>query len=114
MTDEQHSDEPPVSAEADISGSVDPPVWATDLKQTILDLPGKLRAVVTDDDKNSIAESVHGLFERSGAFEKAGESDNEDSPETQADPHDSSPSSQETPPKKTSSLARFASWFEGR
>jgi hypothetical protein len=48
----------------------DEPQWAKNLRTAIESLPAKMRATVTDDDRRSIAEQVHGLFERSGAFEK--------------------------------------------
>jgi hypothetical protein len=40
------------------------------LRTLIEELPGRLSANVTDDDRRSIAEHVHGLFESSGAFTK--------------------------------------------
>ena len=46
----------------------DEPDWARSLRESIEQLPGKLKATISDDDRKSIAEHVHGLFERSGAF----------------------------------------------
>ncbi len=52
---------PPVDADVE-------PEWAAALRGTIESLPGRLQAIITEDDRRSIAESVHGLFEQSGAF----------------------------------------------
>lgn len=93
----------------------EPPAWATDLQRAITELPGKLRAVVTDDDKNQIAESVHGLFERSGAFVR-------DAPPSGTDGDDdgnddsttgSGGTQEEAPPKKGGRFSKFAAWFDG-
>lgn len=48
----------------------DEPEWARSLRESIEQLPGKLRATVTDDDKRGIAEHVHQFFDQSGAFER--------------------------------------------
>jgi hypothetical protein len=48
-------------------------------------LPGKLKASITDDDKKGIAESVHGLFERSGAFRQVDDEPAVDEPEPAPD-----------------------------
>ncbi len=97
----QPTEQPPVEA----------PAWASELTQTIRDLPGKLKASISDDDKSGIAEAVHGLFERSGAFEREAEQQqqqNEQTTEVTTDPN----AAEETAPKKTG-LAGFAAWFEG-
>lgn len=49
---------------------VDEPDWARRLRESIESLPGKLTATISDDDRRGIAESVHGLFESSGAFKQ--------------------------------------------
>lgn len=86
------------------------PDWAISLQRTIEELPGKLKAAVTDDDKRQIAETVHGLFESSGAFERPTEQTKDK--EEEKDP--TTPATkEEPPPKKTSGMARFASWFAG-
>lgn len=71
--------------------TADEPEWATNLRRMVEELPGKLRAHVSDDDKRGIAESVHGLFEQSGAFKDpdpppAGEPGGSDPPAPNADP----------------------------
>jgi hypothetical protein len=65
----------------------DEPDWARRLRESIESLPGKLTATVSDDDRRSIAESVHGLFESSGAFKQDPEpGDPESDPEPTPDP----------------------------
>lgn len=63
-------DQPPEPPEAPpvAPASPDEPEWSVKLRESIEALPGKLKAFVSDDDKRGIAEHVHGLFERSGAF----------------------------------------------
>ena len=63
------------------------PQWARELKQLLTDLPGKLRATITDDDRASIADRVHGLFEQSGAFHQV----QEDEPEPGDEPEPVAP-----------------------
>jgi hypothetical protein len=88
---------------------VDPPQWASELATAIRELPGKLRATLTDDDRSQIAEAVHGLFERSGAFEAHHEAETtEETTETEAE----TVTTEETEPRK-SGLSGFASWFDG-
>lgn len=70
-------DEPPDPAPVPDPGA---PQWAVDLRRTIEELPAKLRATITDDDRSSIAERVHSLFESSGAFQ-APEAEPEPPPE---------------------------------
>lgn len=65
-----------------------------DIKRLLEELPGKLKATITDDDRRSISEYVHELFERSGAFEKpepqgegeGGETPGDGSPEDKPEP----------------------------
>lgn len=97
----QPPDTPPVTPEQE-------PQWATNLRRTIEELPGKLTAVVSDDDKRSIAEQVHGLFEGSGAFERV-----EDTPTEKPETTPETTQPPETEPKKGKKVSRFASWFAG-
>lgn len=60
--------EPPEPDPTPSVGEPHEPEWARQLQRTLAELPGKLRASLTDDDRSSIAEKVHELFERSGAF----------------------------------------------
>lgn len=73
------------------------PAWARELKQLITDLPGKLRATVTDDDRRSISEQVHDLFERSGAFHP---------PPKDEDPPEDDDAGEDPPAGKKDSWAR--------
>lgn len=88
-----------------------PPDWANDLRRTIEELPGKLKAVVTDEDKASIAETVHGLFEGSGAFQAADAEKEEQEGEREVEK--TTTDSKETPPAKGGKMSRFAQWFAG-
>lgn len=92
------------------------PAWVTDLKRTLEELPGKLSATLTDDDKGGIAEAVHGLFERSGAFEKGSDGDSTEGEGKDKDKDkdkDTEVSTEESPPTKTGKLSGFAKWFSG-
>ena len=80
------------------------PQWASDLKQLIVELPGKLRATISDDDRNSIADRVHGLFERSGAFERPPADESTDEPEEPAEPTVDTPPA--SPDSERDSIAR--------
>lgn len=91
----------------------DPPEWARELKQTIEALPGKLRASLSDDDKSSIAEAVHGLFERSGAFASLEEAVREAEQETETTTTETEQTTTEPPPKKGSKWSGFAARFAG-
>lgn len=87
------------------------PEWATRLQQTLEELPAKLRATVSDDDKESIGEHVYRFFERGGAFQHHSEPAAEDTEEeTEAEVQQAE---QETEPKKQSGMGSFASWFAG-
>jgi hypothetical protein len=81
------------------------PGWAKNLIQKLDELPGKINAAITDDDKDGIAEKVHGLFERSGAFVDP----DKDKPEP---PNPDDPPADAQPEKKQG-LRGFASKFEG-
>ena len=81
------------------------PEWVQNIRALIEELPGKLTATVTDDDRRSIAEQVHGLFEGSGAFLKGKSDDDGDEDETEGDPAKEA----DKPPEKGDSLARR--WF---
>lgn len=75
MADTPKPQDQPAPAPAPSAGvSADEPEWARKLREAVEQLPGKLTAFISDDDKRGIAEHVHGLFESSGAFE-ARESD---------------------------------------
>lgn len=81
------SPQPPVPPEpepAPTPAPADEPEWAKRLRESIDALPAKLKAFVSDDDKRGIAETVHGLFEQSGAFVK--EDPKPDDPADPADP----------------------------
>lgn len=94
-------EQPPAEPE---TPPVDEPAWAANLRGAIDGLGQQLaglKATVTDDDRRGIAEGVHELFERAGAFKpppaQAGdgtESDGE--PDPPADPPADPP-----PEKKT-------------
>lgn len=115
--DDNNPPTPEPAPRNDPTPPAEPPQWAADLSREIRELPGKLRASITDDDKSSIAEHVHGLFERSGAFVTPGDdpADDPDKPK-EPDPDNPEPTpdpSRETPPRKQGRLAGFARWFEG-
>lgn len=101
-------DGPPVDKPA--APPADEPSWAASLRQAIEELPGKLTATVTPDDRKGIAEDVYGLFERGGAFIK-GEPSGEPSADDPANPP--APSADENPPQKGGKLSKFASRFAG-
>lgn len=82
------------------------PQWAKDLMQAMQELPGKLTASVTDDDKRGIAESVYDLFDSGGAFNPA-------EPEPKKEPETVPKEEPEPTPKKHGKLAGFATWFAG-
>lgn len=97
-TDDTPAPEP---VEAEPSPASDEPDWARNLRQSIEQLPAKLKATVSDDDRNSIAEAVHGLFERSGAFHAP-------EPEPEAEPESDDPTGPPAPedrPPETKTLA---------
>lgn len=98
------TDAPPASDTA--------PQWAVDLKNAIEGLPGKLQATITDSDKSSIAEAVHGLFEKSGAFEPG--DTGKDKEQTTDDAEDDKPTDQEEHKPDKKGLSGFAEWFEGK
>lgn len=77
-----------------------------DLKQLLTDLPGKIVATVTDDDKRSLAESVYDLFDSGGAFDKPTE-------KPEVTPATTPEAKPEPTPKKRGKLSGFASWFAG-
>lgn len=104
-------DQPAESAPQPVTA--DAPDWARELKQTIEALPGKLKASLSDDDKNGIAEAVHGLFERSGAFVTPEEASTEAEQETTATEQETEQTTTEPPPKKHGKATRFAQWFSG-
>ena len=101
-------------AEDDDTGTPAPaetaPQWAIDLRNAIEGLPGKLQATVTDSDKSSIAEAVHGLFEKSGAFE-AGTAEKEVEQTTEEAEAETDDKEEHKPQKK--GLSGFAEWFAG-
>lgn len=104
-------DEPPANRPA--PPPAEPPEWARDLQRTITELPGKLRASLTDDDKNGIAEAVHGLFERSGAFASPEETARQTEQETETTTQETEQTTTEPPPKKSSRWQGFAARFAG-
>jgi hypothetical protein len=108
MAEEPEENEPEQTG-LDKPGIAAEPEWARALKQSIEELPGKLVASVTDDDKSGIAEAVHGLFESSGAFAKG----DEPPPPEEKEIEKSDNPNVETPPKKSKGLQWFASRFEG-
>jgi hypothetical protein len=81
------------------------PDWASNLRALIEELPGKLAATVSDDDRRSIAEQVHGLFESSGAFTRKDDDDEGGKKGEQGDPSEEG----EEEPQQADSLARR--WF---
>lgn len=85
------------------------PEWAVSLRRVIEELPGKLSASVTDDDKNGIAETVHGLFERSGAFQR----EEETKQEKKKPADDTQRKDTETEPHRGGRFSKFAGWFAG-
>ena len=79
------------------------PDWAVRLRETIEQLPGKLKASITDDDRRGIAESVHGLFEQSGAFKRDGPADPDPTdPEPDNPAPKTDPAPTDRPPEKDS------------
>lgn len=90
------------------------PEWARKLQTTLEELPGKLKATVSDDDKSGIAESVHGLFERSGAFKPDGpEEGQEADTEGEHTEEGDTKVEHEASPKKGGWLSGLASKFSG-
>lgn len=107
MTDPQNNPIPPTPE----PGS-EPPEWATNLLNEMRALPGKLKATVTDEDGDRIASRVHGLFEKSGAFEAPKDEPAKDEPtEDPIDDPDNPPPppSADKQPSKGDSVARR--WF---
>ena len=88
------------------------PAWAAALRQKIEDLPGKLQATLRDEDVSKLAEGVHGLFERSGAFEPAQKSDSAED-ETDEAGEEANDAGVESEPKKGGGLSGFAKKFAG-
>lgn len=104
MTDEKDPTEaetPDRSVTVDASATA--PQWAIDLKRTIEELPGKLNVTLSDQDTSTLAEKVHGLFERSGAFQQ-------EEPRKEEEKEEKVTSDE--PPAKKSGLRGFASSFE--
>jgi hypothetical protein len=81
----------------------DEPEWAASLRAIMEALPGKITATLTGDDKRSIAEHVHGLFESSGAFERKDEKKAE---EPDPDEPDEANPTTDDPPQTKDSWAR--------
>lgn len=105
------TNEPPESVPepARVPAQSEPPTWATELMTKLDELPGKIVATVTDEDRRTIAEHVHGFFEKSGAFEAGSE------PPTPA-PTTTEPATApttESEPQKGSKLKGFARRFAG-
>ncbi len=97
-------DPAPTPPAADAAVPAGEPDWASNLRALIEELPGKLAATVSDDDRRSIAEQVHGLFESSGAFTRKDDGD-EGGKDGQGDPSGEG----EEEPQQADSLARR--WF---
>lgn len=91
-----------------VDGGDSPPQWATELSQRLDQLPGKLRASLTDEDRDSIAERVHNLFESSGAFHPA-EPPKDDS----SDGEDDEDANTDKSPEKKSGFSTIAKRFQG-
>lgn len=116
MSDPNTADPPAESGNttAQAPASSEAPEWAVSLKRTLDELPGKLKASISDDDKSGIAEAVHGLFERSGAFE-AGPSSVEQEADTATDEAEEGEQKveHEAAPKKGNWLSGLAAKFAG-
>jgi hypothetical protein len=106
QTDDEHQAPPPAPASE--------PEWASALRRTIEELPGKLVASVTDDDKRSIAETVHDLFDGSGAFktEEQQAAETETKEETVGE-SGGKVTPDEAPPKKHGRFSHIAQKFAG-
>lgn len=84
------------------------PEWAASLRALIQELPSRLTATVTTDDKNGIAEHIVGLFESKGAFTR--KDDPEESKDEPGDKPKTDPAGSGDPaPQQQDSLARR--WF---
>jgi hypothetical protein len=105
MTEEEKSAPAPAPASE--------PEWATALRKTIEELPGKLVASVTDDDKRTIAETVHDLFDSSGAFKTEEQSKQEEETTEETVGEQGKPTPDEAPPKKRGRFSHFAQKFVG-
>jgi hypothetical protein len=93
-------------------GETPAPEWATKLQRTLEEFPAKLRATVTDDDKQGIAQGVFDLFERGGAFSHEEASENTDK-EVTTDEEEAEAPTKEKEPRKQSRWSGFAARFEG-
>lgn len=80
-----------------------PPQWLNELRDMIERLPERLDVTLTEADRTSIAEHVHQLFERSGAFATESES-----PAIEPEADEVPP-----PPSKRAGLSGFAARFLG-
>lgn len=109
MADDENNPtpEPPAPAPPAVESA---PQWAIDLKHVIEDLPSKLQATITDADRSGIAEAVHGLFERSGAFESSPPADEKEVTTNETEATENS-DDERKPAKK--GLSGFAEWFQG-
>lgn len=91
------------------------PSWVTDLKGS-LDRFGQridaLAVTLTDDDKRGIAEGVHELFERAGAFIREPANDEPDDKPGEGSPEDRQPPESDKPPDKQTLAERigFPKW----
>ena len=108
MADDETQEQPTQQTDRPSALQPDEPQWAKELKQALLELPGKITANLTDDDRTSIASQVHGLFEKSGAFttEETGNETDTTEDTTEQVEHEEAPS-------KGGRFSRFAQWFEG-
>jgi hypothetical protein len=89
------------------------PEWATALRHSIEELPGKLVASVTDDDKRGIAETVHDLFDSSGAFKAPDEPAEKDKEGETVGEQGGKVTPDEAPPKKRGRFSHIAQKFAG-
>lgn len=108
MADRTDDDKP-----VDVPGEAEPE-WVTRLIAKMEELPGKVVANVTDEDRRTIAEQVHDLFDGSGAFKTEDQADAEKEKEkdtvgdggTEVTPD-------EAPPKKRGRFSHLAQKFAG-
>ena len=99
---------PPVNTPPPADLPAGEPEWAANLRALIEELPGKLTATVTPDDRNSIAEGVYGLLERAGAVTRKDEQQGEHEDE-QEDQGEDEKGGEDQQPQQRDSLARR--WF---
>jgi hypothetical protein len=95
--------DPPPTQPPPAPVTTDEPEWSVSLRQLIADLPAKLTATITDQDRDGIAEHIVGLFESKGAFQRKDPDDPDDTKDG------GEGEVKDDPPQQQDSLARR--WF---